>query len=141
MRKLSDPDSLTTFCRCQLCGFESDDICEFYQWVEADEQDRPTDQLLITCRQSSCQAVIDEHPRLYIAVPWGAGKPGQFMLLCGDCPNRSNSSCTHPDLKANGGEGLEVSFSSTPLSAAIVCYTDGTCSRVKRPAVKCKGKP
>ena len=31
-----------------------------------------------------------------------------MVPLCMDCPHRDGLMCRHPDLKANGGEGLEI---------------------------------
>lgn len=115
-----------TFNSCQLCGFTSDDICEFYMWQECDEQDQPEPyNVLVVCRQDACQAIVDRHPRAYRLVPWGQGKPGHLMLLCGPCAWRDGARCTHPDLKANGGEGLQL-YKSGALPKVTVCYHDDT---------------
>ena len=117
---------LTTFERCQLCGYASDDICEFYMWQECDEQDQLEPyNVLVVCRQPACQAKVDQHPRLYRLVPWGQGQPGHFILLCGPCAFREGTHCTHPDLKANGGEGLQL-YKSGSLPKVVVCYHDDT---------------
>lgn len=139
MDKLSDcAGPIETFKRCQLCAYESDDICEFWQWIECNDTDEPTDKILITCRRSRCMKEISDHPRLYIQMEWGKGKPGQFMLLCGDCKFRNDSSCTHPDLKSNGGQGLEIRFQS--VMPFIACTKDGMIKGGTNPAVHCAGK-
>jgi len=131
---------LDTFHRCQLCGVEHpEDICKFRMWVECDEDDQPEDITLITCKPC-VESKINPHPRLYIEVPWGRGGPGKFMLVCGDCPWRKSNQCSHPDLKANGGEGLEVRFSPLGFKARV-CFTDGTSMLwPPQPAVGCAGK-
>jgi hypothetical protein len=132
---------LSTFKRCQLCGFEGHrDICEFRMWVECDEQDKPEPgNVLVVCRGEACRKAISDHPRLYIEVPWGEGLPGHFMLLCGDCAFRKGVGCTHPDLKSNGGAGLKVSIGG-PFSNVRVCFSDGTSSTGPHPAVECIGQ-
>jgi hypothetical protein len=129
----------SSFHRCQLCGFWDSDICRFRMMVECDEKDIPEpDNVLIVCDQEKCKKVLDAHPRLYLDVPWGGGDPGQFMLLCGKCNFRDSFSCTHPALKANGGEGLEIKFSN-PLGIVRICRTDGTSMRGPQPATECAG--
>lgn len=133
---------LDNFQRCQLCGFTSNDICEFRLLMECDDNDKPEqDKVIVRCRQEACIKVVDDHPRLYMEVPWGQGHPGIFMLLCGDCPNRKGTTCTHSDLKANGGQGLEVRLSNNPN--IIVCFNDGKgCRNLwPNPATRCKGHP
>jgi len=131
-----------TFLRCQLCGKTHDDICMLVMWRECDEHDQPEDRWLITCSNGECRKRIQKHPRLYIMVPWAAGGPGRFQLLCGNCPHREGWECKHPSLKANGGEGLEVKFSN-PLGTGWICGDDG-CRRIEDimgPATSCEGNP
>lgn len=133
---------LDTFKRCQLCGHTSRDICEFRMWMECDDTDQPDlENIFILCTRKECTKIVDDHPRLYIQVPWSRGGPGKFMLLCGDCKFRKDKTCTHPDLKVNGGEGLEVKFSSPFGGDVIVCFSDGTSAKSEGmlPATKCKG--
>lgn len=138
---------LERFTRCQLCGFESNDICEFKFWQECDENDKPEPHnILITCRKHECFQEIDKHERLYILLPWSRGQPGHLSLLCDDCSYRDGTHCTHPNLKANGGEGLSVAMSGDPVSNAFVCYHDEMgeglrCSRPAPPFIKCEGLP
>jgi len=132
-----------TFKRCQLCGHTSkyDDICEFRMLIECDENDKPEPgNVLIRCQQEACVKAIADHPRLYVDVPWGRGAPGHFILVCGDCTFRNQWRCTHPDLKANGGKGLEVFLSNG--RDVRVCFNDGTSSNsvFPTPVVECSGK-
>lgn len=129
---------LTTFKRCQICGFVSDDICEFRMLVECDDLDHPEEnKILIRCRSNECVEVVAKHERLYIEVPWGQGSPGIFMLLCGDCHYRKETKCLHPSLKANGGSGLELKRSNTV--SVRICYVDGRSGTWPSPFIECKG--
>lgn len=133
-----------TFHECQLCGYSSDEIVHFQKWMECDEKDEPTERFLITCNSEIyCpgRKMIKNHPRLYVAVEWGAGTPGNFILLCGTCKFRNGYECSHPNLKKNGGEGLEIRFSQTPLSAARICFYNGRSFTPKPPATYCVGNP
>ena len=116
--------TLDTFNRCQLCGYTGD-ICEFRLWQECDEQDHPEPyNVLVICSQPACKVIVDQHPRAYRLVPWGQGQPGHLMLLCGPCALRDGARCTHPDLKVNGGEGLQLYKSGLPK--VTICYHDDT---------------
>jgi len=139
--------------KCQLCGHTSNDICTFRMWQECDEQDKPEPgNVFIVCRgdndDSPCQKKIDDHPRCYQQVPWGMGEPGQFMLLCGDCPNRAYFTCGHAHMKKNGGEGILVELSN-PFGASVRMHgmnpETGELERVHfampTPAVACEGHP
>lgn len=137
-----------SFRKCQLCGFESHDICEFRFWNECDENDkREPYNILITCKSRECFQKIEQHERLYVELAWGNGEPGHFSLLCGRCPHRDGFRCTHPRLKANGGEGLTLMMDTHPVNRAFVCYhTDEneyglTCRRPKPPFTRCAGLP
>lgn len=152
MDRLTDTvkHSLETFNRCQLCGYESTDICAFRFWYECDEEDKvePYNVLVICRHNKECTQTITDHPRLYREVPWSAGNPGHFSLLCGECPSRDGTHCTHPNLKANGGEGLDLTIANNPINRAIVCYhnddsEDGGLHCVKRtpPYIGCAGLP
>lgn len=144
MERLTRKFPLDIFNRCQLCGFEDDDICEFTMWQECDEQDQPEPyNVLVACRK--CYRVIDQHERGYREVPWGQGDPGYLMLLCSDCTLRDGSRCTHPNLKANGGAGLLLHKNQRP--GVTVCFHDDSkegglrCSHEGFPApfVRCEG--
>lgn len=135
---------LDTFNRCQLCGYASNDICEFRMWYECDDDDQPEkDKVLIACRK--CEPTITDHPRAYWQLEWGRGEPGHFILLCGPCPWRKGVDCSHPHLKKNGGEGLEVKVSH-PLGHVMVCVcgedgeSDGLhCEPSFAPFTECEG--
>ena len=140
---------LDTFKRCQLCGYESSDICEFRMWNECDDNDKPeANNILVLCR-FDCAEYMDQHPRLYLEVPWSNGGPGKFMLLCGNCQFRQGVMCTHSDLKANGGEGLEVKYDGRLPNVTICFNTEANpeadtvipCKRgpISRAAIECAG--
>jgi hypothetical protein len=136
---------LTDFKRCQLCGFVSNDICEFCMWFECDDQDKvEADNILVLCQKKDCKKVVDSHPRLYVEIPWSRGGPGKFMLLCGNCEHRNGTKCKHPQLKENGGPGLKVNFAKTIISEAFICFSreDGSsyCLHGDRPATECEGQ-
>lgn len=137
-----------TFCRCQLCGYESDDICEFRFWQECDEEDqREPYNILITCKQDECFQKIDQHERLYVQLAWSNGEPGHLSLLCGECMHRDGVRCSHPDLKSNGGKGLLLAMANDPIHHAVICYhTDDneyglTCKHPTPPFTQCAGLP
>lgn len=144
------PHSLDTFTRCQLCGHESRDICEFRFWQECDENDKPEPyNILIVCvSNAECSTLLKEHPRLYVELPWSRGQPGHLSLLCGECSCREGVRCTHPDLKANGGEGLDLAMAGDLMYRAIVCFHDENdetgelrCRKLQPPFVECTGLP
>jgi hypothetical protein len=64
------------------------------------------------------------------------------MLVCGDCPYRDGVTCKHPDLKANGGPGLEVKIGTFPAMDIHVSFTDGSGGwlRSNKPITRCMGK-
>lgn len=126
-----------TFRFCQICGYSSREIVEFRLLQECDDADVPEAKFLIRCKSAACVQTVEDHPRLYRTVEWGAGEPGSFILLCGDCEHRNGFACTSPELKANGGEGLAVSFGGLDVH---VSYSDGTGGYMPRPAVRCAGK-
>ena len=143
MDKLTDhaqhPD---TFLRCQLCGKLHPHICELDMWQECDEDDELEDKWIILCREGDCHKRLQDHDRLYHKVPWSMGGPGRFMLVCGNCDHRDEFDCKHPNLKANGGDGLEVMI-SRPLGTGWICGGDG-CKRIENlhgPANACEGNP
>ena len=138
---------LSTFKRCQLCGFTDTDICEFRLWRECDDDDKPEPySILVTCRSESCLQTIVNHERLYSQISWGMGHPGHLVLLCGDCNYREGGRCTHPDLTVNGGSGLDLAYESM-IPGAIVCYHDDSaeyglrCGPLPRPFTRCAGLP
>lgn len=149
MKRLTETTQypLTTFKRCQLCGFEDSDICYFRLWRECDDADKPEPYtILAVCRQEDCQTVIRDHERLYVEIPWGMGEPGHLVLLCSDCSWREGGRCTHPDLKANSGAGLDLAYESM-IPGAIACYHDDSkpygmrCGPLPAPFTRCAGLP
>jgi hypothetical protein len=111
-------------------------------WWECREDDSiDPEKILVTCRSKACEKVINDHERLYREIPWGRGGPGKFMLLCGNCMNREGTQCTHPNLKANGGNGLKVTYSALPK--VMVCFHEYTglgCTPLfPDPANRCEG--
>mgnify|MGYP001566447768 CR=1 FL=1 len=132
-------DEVNAFKVCAFCGRSGGDICDFRMWQKTDAKDKPIDDYLVVCRDAKCADRIDKDSMLFIEVPWGAGGPGRFMLLCGDCPHRSGFSCKHPSLKSNGGSGLEVKFSGA-IPDVILCGSTG-CQVLPKPAAWCVGHP
>lgn len=125
---------LDRFDRCQFCGRVDADLCTLRMWYECDEQDQPENppRVLVICRGEEdydegrkCRARLDHHPRGYRPVPWLGGSPGHFLKLCGPCTFRSDASCTHPDLKINGGQGLDFGCHKHPLAGSRVCLYGG----------------
>lgn len=106
--------------KCQSCGLScSEDDRTLTRWIECDEYDRPTSTIIVLCRTCS-DRIIEPHPRLYRDVERFKPVPG-CMALCVSCRFREQLRCTHPDLKANGGQGLRIKFA--PPSTA---FFDGT---------------
>jgi hypothetical protein len=126
----SAPYRLDRFDRCQLCGRVTTDICTLRMWYECDDQDAPDyTRVLITCRGEEdydegrdCRATLEQHPRGYQLVPWLGGHPGHFFKLCGPCTFRNGAECRHPDLKQNGGEGLDFKCNRHPFAGTRVSY-------------------
>lgn len=140
-----DPD---TFLRCQLCGNLHKDICEIELRCECDDNDVPEPtKVFIVCRdkKSVCQKRIVEHPRGYYLVPWGEGLPGQFVLVCGNCPHRKGFSCTNPKLTSNGGPGLEAKQARLPIHNIMFCGPKIGCRTGRdlfpTPITWCEGNP
>jgi len=138
---------LTTFKRCQICGYISKEIVEFRFWRECDDEDKPEPySILVTCDKPECGEVIGEHPRLYTWLTWGTGLPGHLSLLCGDCTHRDGARCVHPDLKINGGDGLMLAIDKS-LSFMVCCHDENDdtgglrCRPHQGPFTKCAGLP
>jgi hypothetical protein len=106
---------------CQACGIMTLDLAELTRWRECDARDRPTAIIIVLCRACS-DRLIRPHPRLYHAIDPLAPTPG-IMALCVDCAHRRGTGCTSPELKANGGAGLEIRF-PRPDSVHL-CYGGG----------------
>jgi len=95
---------------CQSCGSQYDLDC----WMEHDDLDHGTETLLILCRLCS-DRIIEPHPRLYECLPHNQPRPGA-MACCVACTLRLGLRCAHPDLKANGGEGLPIRASKPDVT-------------------------
>lgn len=99
---------------CQACGAVETPILPrtlgvgklHQRWREHDANDAPTRTIVILC-PTCADRLIEKHPRLYSHIERMAPLPG-CMTLCIDCPNRNGTGCTHPDLTANGGNGLTI---------------------------------
>lgn len=119
---------------CNVCAQPSTRLA---LWRECDERDRPTDRVVFVDAydddHAACRKAIDKHPRLYREE---TGLPGRFPALCGPCRHRRGDACTHPDLRANGGPGLNVSLHRLN---AIICGRGG-CHTPLKHAVDCRGR-
>lgn len=140
---LPHPIPADSFLRCQACGITYDDICYLNLWWEADEDDEweDTSPAVLVCKADPCKQVILDHERLYAEMPWSRGGPGRFMLVCGTCPHREGTTCTHPKLTANGGEGLLVTASQILPSVHINRGPGRSGWLPFTPATKCEGNP
>lgn len=122
--------------QCNVCGLSSDSLAA---WREHDERDLPLDGarflVFIGKDHPACIKAMDKHPRLYAEV---RGEPGTFPRLCGDCSLRRGLECSHPKLRANGGDGLLVNLDD-PLHGAIICGRGGRITPVNH-ALTCEGK-
>lgn len=90
---------------CMSCGTSAEPRT-LQRWQECDARDRREPILVILCPRCADQ-LIEPHPRLYRPVGANVPWPGA-MELCLPCPYRDGLTCRHPDLKSNGGEGLEL---------------------------------
>jgi hypothetical protein len=104
---------------CNLCGQSS---AELRAHRECDEFDRPLDGVeslvFVAADHPRCLKLVDAHPRLYER---HRGEPGAFPALCGPCTFRPIGalSCTHPELKANGGPGLMIKLDGVHGHATV----------------------
>lgn len=124
---------------CNVCGKPAEEF-DLYLEHGAGDLPPPEDQrraalVYLGRDHRDCLKVLEAHPRLYAQV---RGDPGHFPLLCGPCQNRREMSCTHPDLKANGGAGLNVSLLD-PLRGVIACNSRGRI-KVVHTAMNCVGR-
>jgi len=95
--------------KCQSCGLPcTEENHTLQRWRECDEWDKPTAVIVVLCRTCS-DRLVEPHPRLYVAIERYAPAPG-CMALCIACRFREQLRCTHPDLAANGGQGLRIKF-------------------------------
>lgn len=92
---------------CQRCfAAEGGDVM-LHRWREHDDADQPTDVVIVLC--GKCEHIIEPHPRLYSRLHVFEPHPGT-MRICVDCVYRAGLRCGHPDLTANGGTGLKLTF-------------------------------
>lgn len=126
------------FLTCGVCKTTYTDKCELNIWAECDSDGKELRHLMI-CKSDACQQWIDNAPLLYTEVPWGAGGPGKFTLICGPCKYREGFTCTHPNYTANGGPGLAVDMKTSPLGNITICTADGRCIKLPPLAVGCEG--
>jgi hypothetical protein len=121
---------------CNVCASSSDSLAV---WREHDLRDQPiegVDALVFIGKDHpACIKVMEAHPLLYAEV---RGDPGTFPRLCGNCELRRGVTCTHPDLKANGGPGLTVKLDN-PLRGVIICGSRGRLTVVNH-ALSCTGR-
>jgi hypothetical protein len=111
---------------CQSCGGSS--IPGFgnglmrhslTRWQECDHRDQKENRLVVLCDKCS-KRVIKPHPRLYHELTSNAPWPG-CMAICVQCKLREGLTCTSPDAKANGGQGVMLT-TQKPYTAMV----DGT---------------
>jgi hypothetical protein len=89
---------------CQSCGQRVMQHRGLERWLECDDQDRPTNTVVILCARCS-KNIIEPHPRLYRQLLDGEPFPG-VMPVCNGCRFTESLKCTCPAAKINGGEGL-----------------------------------
>jgi len=127
---------------CHACDMLGEIDCiksdSLERWLEHDDTDRPTATVVILCGDCS-DRLIEPHPRLYRRMMLYEPHPG-CMPLCRPCQHREGISCTHEDLKANGGQGLGLTY-PTP-GEAIVCSRGKGCRHMviyEGPVSDCAG--
>jgi|HubBroStandDraft_5_1064220.scaffolds.fasta_scaffold18407_2 hypothetical protein len=129
----------TRFC-CSLCEDKQLAYGDLDAWREHDEHDQPITGpagiIFIDVNHEACLRKIDRHPRLYVQED---GFPGYFPALCEPCAWRAGLDCTHPSLKANGGDGLKVEMTGGWPSGVITCSRGGGCAPPPRRSTKCHG--
>lgn len=117
--------------KCQNCGRggawdvsisagSPDPPCDVIRWQEHDDHDQCENVIVVLC--GKCSKMIKPHPRLYRRLQAWEPFPGS-NTICVSCRFRDGTSCTHPDLKANGGNGLELTFPKP--HGAFVCRRGG----------------
>lgn len=120
---------------CNVCG---EAAVELELWRECDPWDKRIMEdaalVYVDPNHPACLKKIEKHVRLYVE---DAGLPGSFPNLCRDCRYRDGVSCTHRDLKKNGGTGLRVTLADHGI---IMCGRgSGGCSTPVRQARTCDG--
>lgn len=130
--------------KCQLCGeFDALEVIKVGQgilnrWREHDHHDRPEHRVIVLCKSCS-DRVIKPHPRLYEALQPSEPFPG-CMAICLECKHRSGVSCTHPDAKANGGNGVMITIEKPIMAMVDGRKYRGPLAMWKSPASACKQK-
>lgn len=109
---------------CQACGEGNTgptdtEYWTLHRWREHDQQDRPEPIVIVLCTPCS-DRLIERHPRLYDKLDNCQPIPGA-MHLCVGCQHRDGLACRQPDLTANGGMGLQITY---PKPSVI--FMDGT---------------
>lgn len=123
---------------CQSCGIAG--TAGLQRWRECDEWDKPTRSIVVLCDRCT-KKLINAHPRLYVQLDLNEPAPG-CMPLCVGCIHRDGNDCTHADLKANGGEGLTLTFPH-PTVMFITCTPrrfGGNHRIYPGPVSACKGR-
>lgn len=96
---------------CQRCETEGELDVEIRRWQEHDGNDRPEPRYVLLCGPCG-DRIVDPHPRLYRKLGQHEPAPGA-MPICAACVYQhlqEHLGCGHPDLKANGGPGLQLTF-------------------------------
>jgi hypothetical protein len=83
--------------------------------------------------------MVSPHPRLYIQHELYQPCPGS-MPTCADCAFRHKLRCTHPDLKANGGQGLTLDMPRPITGHFNFGGGRGGVHTIFKGPVVCKGK-
>jgi hypothetical protein len=94
--------------RCQACGADARLGAKLTRWQEHDQDDRPEPLVVVLCPPCSAR-LIEPHPRLYRELHAWEPMPGS-MPICGACGWRDATRGAHPDAKANGGQGVRLTF-------------------------------
>ena len=90
---------------CQMCASP---LASADRWMEHDDSDQPTGIVILLCEECA-DLIIEDHPRLYRNMHRHEPHPGS-MPTCDLCRFRTGLNCLHPNLKGNGGPGLELKF-------------------------------
>jgi hypothetical protein len=144
---------------CQSCGRKPDGLgmneesarLWLERWIEHNDNDGPGNRvagradlaLIIVVLCPSCsRRIIEPHPRLYSRMDRNKPWPGSMMHLCLDCKFRDGLTCTHPDSKLNGGDGLMMNVAQ-PVRGFVDARKPGYSGRFEHwssPAKSCAGK-
>lgn len=123
---------------CQACGITAllDESVDLQAWQEHDEQDRREPIIVMLCA-ACAKKLIKKHPRLYRHLGVFEPFPG-CMPICVACVYRDQLDCGHPDLKANGGDGLVLRYSEP--DEAIMCGPHCDVVTLWHGQAKCEGR-